>query len=50
MAQACWTFNPRELAEKLGIKIDPDEWVVVEVEDDSRTVDVIVRRWIEPPA
>ena len=42
MVQTCWTFNARELAEKLGMAIAPDEWVVVEVDED--TVDVMVRK------
>ncbi len=42
MVQTCWSYDARELAEKLGVTVRPDEWVVVEVDED--TVDVMVRR------
>lgn len=42
MVQTCWTYKARELAEKLGMPVQPDEWVVVEVDEDM--VDVMVRR------
>ena len=41
MVQRCYTYSARELARALGIVVSPDEWVVVEVDDD--TVDVMIR-------
>jgi len=42
MTQSCWSFKARAVAELLGIRVEPDQWVVVEVDEDM--VDVIVRR------
>jgi hypothetical protein len=43
--QTCYTYKSRELAGKLGLRVMPDEWVIVEIDDD--TVDVLVRKRIE---
>lgn len=44
--QTCYSYSFRELAVKLGLGPDPDQWVVVEVDED--TVDVIVRKRAAP--
>ncbi len=45
MVQVCYTYSARELAVALGIRLGPDEWVVVEV--DEGAVDVMVRRRVD---
>jgi len=49
MHQLCATLDVRELAQKIGLTVPPDAWVVVEVDEDGRTVDVMIRKWIRPP-
>ena len=44
--QTCYSYSARELALKLGLTLTPQEWVVVEV--DESTVDVFVRKRVEP--
>lgn len=44
--QICYSYSARELAHKLELPLDPDEWVTVEVDED--TVDVIIRKRIQP--
>ena len=44
--QTCYSYSFRELALKLGLTLTPQEWVVVEIEED--TVDVMVRGRVEP--